>query len=158
MEGIRSYLLAVVAVGILCSVAETLGPQKGVNQQLIKTLCGVIMLLTAFGPVLKLSYRDAVSFFPDISASGQAAAEQGTLLAREALEAGIKQRTEAYILDKAASYDAQLEVEVKIKWTDIPVPAGVVISGDCSPYAKSQLSAMMARDLGIPTEEQQWQT
>jgi len=56
VEGIRSYLLAVVAVGILCSVAETLGPQKGVNQQLIKTLCGVIMLLTAFGPVLKLIF------------------------------------------------------------------------------------------------------
>ena len=153
---IQAYLFGVVAAGMICSIAQIIGPQKGVNRNLIKTLCGTFVLLSFFAPILEISYTDFDGILPDYSASGQTAAEQGESFAREALEAGIKCRTEAYILDKAESYDARLEVEVKIEWKDTPVPVGVVISGNCSPYAKSQLSAMMEQDLGIPPSEQEW--
>jgi len=158
MGGIRAYLFGVVAAGMICSIVQIVGPQKGINGSLIKTLCGIFVLLISFSPVLEVFYSDFDSLVPDFSASGQTAAEQGESFAREALEAGIKNRTEAYILDKAESYDARLEVEVKIKWNDTPVPVGAVISGDCSPYAKSQLSAMMEQDLGIQRKDQQWRS
>ena len=61
----------------------------------------------------------------------------------------IKQRTQAYILDKAQALNTVLEVEVTLSDDDIPVPLKVRLKGKISPYAKGRLQATIAEDLGI---------
>jgi hypothetical protein len=68
----------------------------------------------------------------------------------------IIQQTQAYILDKARSLDAELTVEVFLGDGTIPVPIGVRLEGNISPYARKLLSQMLQDDLGIPAEEQIW--
>lgn len=82
------------------------------------------------------------------------AAAMGENLARDSMADIIKEETEAYILDKAADLHANLRVEVTIGEDNLP--AAVTISGEASPYARRQIQAMIANDLGISKENQKW--
>ena len=82
------------------------------------------------------------------------AAAMGENLARDSMADIIKEETEAYILDKAADLHANLRVEVTVGEDNLP--AAVTISGEASPYARRQIQAMIANDLGISKENQKW--
>ena len=57
-------------------------------------------------------------------------------------------------MDKAADLHANLRVEVAVGEDNLPV--AVTISGEASPYARRQIQAMIANDLGISKENQKW--
>lgn len=82
------------------------------------------------------------------------AAAMGENLARDSMADIIKEETEAYILDKAADLHANLRVEVAVGEDNLP--AAVTIFGEASPYARRQIQAMIANDLGISKENQKW--
>ena len=73
-----------------------------------------------------------------------------------AMIAIIKEETEAYILDKAASLGVTLSVEVMVEDGNVPRLSGVQLSGQVSPYARQQLSTWISNDLGISKENQKW--
>ena len=67
----------------------------------------------------------------------------------------IKEKTESYILDKAASMNSDIRVEVILDdVTSIPIAA--IIHGDISPYNKAILSQYLVDSLGISEESQTW--
>ena len=66
----------------------------------------------------------------------------------------ISEQTEAYILDKAADLHANLHVEVTVGEDNLPT--AVTLSGEASPYARRQIQAIIANDLGISKENQKW--
>ena len=68
----------------------------------------------------------------------------------------IKERTQSYILDKAQSLNAVLDVEVTLSDDEIPVPVKVCITGKVSPYARGRLENLIIEDLGIEKENQIW--
>ena len=82
-------------------------------------------------------------------------AAEGTALAADAKADIITAQVEAYILDKAALYQAPVTVDVTLDEEGTPV--SVRLSGAVSPYAKTRLSEMMETDLGIKKEAQQWE-
>jgi hypothetical protein len=125
-------------------------------RMLAQLLCGLFLVYTAVRPLPMLrlpSLSGAVSYY-----SGQAekAVKQGEKLGDETLRKSIKDRTCAYILDKAQWLEADLQVEVELSDEDIPVPKTVSITGKVSPYAKEKLSEMMEKELGIKVENQKW--
>ena len=82
------------------------------------------------------------------------AAAMGENLARDSMADIIKEETEAYILDKAADLHAKLHVEVTVG--EDSLPTAVTLSGEASPYARRQIQAIIANDLGIAKENQKW--
>lgn len=78
----------------------------------------------------------------------------GENLARDSMADIIKEETEAYILDKAADLHANLHVEVTVGEDSLPM--AVTLSGEASPYARRQIQAIIANDLGISKENQKW--
>ena len=82
------------------------------------------------------------------------AAAMGENLARDSMADIIKEETEAYILDKAADLHANLHVEVTVGEDNLPT--AVTLSGEASPYARRQIQAIIANDLGIAKENQKW--
>ena len=82
------------------------------------------------------------------------AAAMGENLARDSMADIIKEETEAYILDKAADLHANLHVEVIVGEDNLPT--AVTLSGEASPYARRQIQAIIANDLGISKENQKW--
>ena len=76
--------------------------------------------------------------------------------AKETVREGIKKEVQAYILAKAESLGAQLEVSVVLSDNQFAEPVGVRIAGAISPYAKQVLIQTITDDLGIDREAQQW--
>ena len=156
MGEIRGYLISVTAAAILCAVASTLLGKKGTIGTIGKLLCGIFLAITVVSPLTRVQLRSGYELWDDLSADAAAAVASGEAAAYDELRAGIKARTEAYILDKAAFYAAELSVEVTLSDEDPPIPCAVRLTGSVSPYAKQRLQQDISEELGIPKEAQIW--
>ncbi len=156
MDALGPYLLRVTAAAILCAILKSLLGKEGTPAAMGKLLCGVFLAVTVLHPLTALRMGSLQVFSQDIAWEASQAVAQGESDAAQALRAGIKQRVEAYILDKAASLGAELTVEVTLTKDAPPAIAQARLAGKISPYAKAQLSDILTRELGIPKEAQQW--
>lgn len=155
MDGLRQYVISVTTAALICGIVSGL-VKKGGAGELIRMLCGLMLAIVVLRPIGSL-HPEAFGFglFPS-SWEGESMAAQGEKIARQSMTDIIKSRTEAYILDKAAALEVSLAAKVTLSEDDIPVPVGVTLSGNLSPYARSQLTDVIAKDLGIPKENQLW--
>ena len=156
MEGIREYLVSVTAAALLCGIIRSLAGEKGGSGGLLGLICSIFLALTVIRPLKELDLKD-ISILPaDLMAEAQSVSAQGAEYTREASEQIIKQRCEAYVLDKARELEAQIRVEIELSREGDPIPVSSRVTGELSPYAKGKLSRILKTDLGIPEEDQQW--
>lgn len=156
MDGIRAYLLSVCAAAVICGIVTRLVGEKGTQGAVVKMIAGVFLAFTVIRPIADVRLDSLSDWTADFSYDASLAAAAGEDLTREVLAAGIKKRSEAYILDKADALNVSLTVEVTLTEADIPVPCSVRLTGKVSPYAKGQLQTIIAEDLGIDKEHQVW--
>ena len=154
MEAVKHYLLAVTAAGLLCGIAGAMLGEKSAVGRIGRTVTGAVLALVMLGPLTGLRLGSLPDRIGDFAASGTAAAEIGSRAAAAASAEVLKTGLEAYILDKAADLHANLRVEVTIG--EDHLPTAVTLSGEASPYARRQIQAMIANDLGISKENQKW--
>ena len=156
MEAIGRYILSVTAASILLGIAQTLVGKKGGTAALVRLIGGLFLTFTVIAPLADMDLNAAFDAPWDFAQQGGAIAAQGEQITRDKLQSIIKQRCEAYILDRANTLHAQLEVEVTLSQDDIPIPTTVQLRGSVSPYAKKNLQAWLSDDMGIPKENQIW--
>ena len=77
-------------------------------------------------------------------------------MSADAIRQLIIQETEAYILNKAGLLGMDIRADVELSEGEYPVPERAVIRGNWTDSQKSQLSAMLEAELGIPEEDQRW--
>lgn len=76
---------------------------------------------------------------------------------REILSELIKQQSETYILDKAESLGIMVAVDITLcEEGDYPYPGSVILSGNVSQEDQQYLSKIIAEDIGISIECQEW--
>ena len=150
MNGLTQYILTVVTAAMLVGILQSLTGQ-GTMGTLTKLLGGVFLALTMLSPVLKLEIPDLAEWFSDVVMDGESLAAEGEAMAADAKEDIIRSQVEAYILDKAG-----VDLAVSVELDAAGVPCGVTLTGDISPHTKNQLSRMLAEDLGLGEEVQQW--
>lgn len=153
MSDWMEYIVTITAAALLVSVLRSLAGDGSMGK-LVKLIAGIFMALTILSPVRKLKLPDVNTWMSSFASDGREAAARGQQLGREERETFIKAQTEAYILDKAAGYGAALEVQVTLD--DAGIPASVTLTGAVSPYAKACLMRLIASDLGMEQEVQQW--
>lgn len=156
MDAIAEYLLSVTAAGILCAVVRNILGEKHISGKIMKAVSGVFMAITIFSPLMDFRLSDMEDYFKDFQYSAEDAADSGTQMAVTAMADIIKQQTESYILDKAASLGADIQIKVKMSDTNPPVPKEVILSGSVSPYHKSLISQYILTNFSIPEENQKW--
>lgn len=156
MNGLGQYILSVGLAALIVGILTSFTDSKSATGTLIRMVCGLFLAFTVIKPVASLNFDHLEAFAQSYGEAGEASAARGEAIADEALREIIKQETEAYILDKAGSYQCQLSVEVTVGDGDVPVPDSVRISGSISPYARSQLQKFLEDELGIPKEQQLW--
>lgn len=156
MEDIKEYLLSIVAAAVICGIVTRFTGEKGTQGAMVKLIAGLFLTFTVIAPVAKIDLSGLTDFAELYSDTGAQAAALGEQMSRDALRSSIKARTEAYILDKAAELELNLEVEVTLSEDDIPLPAAVRLSGKSSHYAKLRLQSMITQELGIEKEKQVW--
>lgn len=150
MNGLAQYILTVVAAAMLVGILQSLAGQ-GTMGTITKLLGGVFLALTMLSPVLTLEIPDPAEWFSDVVMDGESMAAEGMAMAADAKEDIIRSQVEAYILDKAGA-----DLAVAVELDAAGVPCGVTLTGDISPRTKAQLSRMLAEDLGLGEEVQQW--
>jgi hypothetical protein len=138
-------------MALLCGVSQMLIPG---NNTLIKFVTGIIVVITAMGPVVSGGSLNVDMFLDQISADGRRAVLDGEQVAMESTAALIKKETETYILNRAEQLNAVIALEVNLDTEN--VPKEVRIKGSVSPYVKKQLADYMQRELGIDEENQKW--
>ena len=156
MDPVRQYLLSLMASAIICATVKSVTNEKTFSGGMIRLIAGIIMTLTVLSPVMLLDIDDLPSLTAELTADAEAAAAAGKEMADAEMKAIIIRQTQAYILDKAADYGAALDAEVIMPQDGSPQPVGVIISGSVSPYAKAQLQKIIADDIQISKENQQW--
>lgn len=156
IDGVKGYLLSVFAAAIICAIATRLMGDKGTHAVMTKLITGLALTFTVISPLAQVRLDRIPDWSSNYAEAGSKASEEGQRITREALSAGIKTRTETYILDKATALDVELKVEVTLSDEDIPRPKSVRLSGNASPYAKMRLTAIIAEDIGIKKEQQIW--
>ena len=156
MEGVKAYVLSVTAGAILCGLVTSLSGKKGVQKGVIRLLTGAFLIVTVIAPLAKVKIQDLQDYLGDISMQSEAVAAEGENFANAQMADIITQRTEAYILDKAASMSVALQVEVTLSEENPPVPRAVTLTGALAPYQKSTLEDFISGNLGIAKEEITW--
>lgn len=153
MEAVREWLLSVVATALLLSVVRTLLPEGSVSKT-ASFAGGLVLMLVLLRPLMGADLSDLeldLEPYREAIAVRQAELEEDS---DQEMASLIAQRTGAYILEEAARLGIQVHVRVETApgSDGVPVPVRVEITGSDSP----QLSEWIARELGIPKEEQVW--
>ena len=156
MEGIREYLIGVVAAALLCGVVTALLDNKGMLAVAVKFLAGLLMILAVIRPWASISLDKLFDFTGSITASGEEIVSSGEKMAEEAYRASIKEQLESYILDEAKVLGCVLQVEVELADEGVAVPSRVTLTGDISPYARQTITTMLTDELGVKQEDQIW--
>ncbi len=148
-----AYLESIGAAALICGTVMSFAGSKGTFHGIIKLLTGIFLVIAIVQPVLDMK----ISSIPNLEGLWHAeysmAVEDGEKSAQKAMDAGIQERTSAYILEEARKLDCDLTVEVMLCEH---IPSGVTIKGAVSPYAKGSLSQWIVENLNIPPEEQRW--
>lgn len=156
MIDLRAYILSVCGAAIVSAVISRFLGSKSGSAGISKLLIGIFLVLTILGPIVSLDIRDANNLTLDMDMEAEAAVQRGEEVSHQALSDNIKSRTGAYILQKAQSLGLNITVDVTVSDQDIPIPCGVHISGNASPYAKQRLMSMIQQQLGIAKENLIW--
>lgn len=135
---------------------QTIAGKKGTHAALLRLIGGLFLTFTVIAPIADVELEEILDVPWDFAVQGNAIAEEGQQYAQDQLHGIIKDRCEAYILDKALALQAQLQVEVMLSQDEIPVPASVRLQGSISPYARNALQQWLQDDIGIPKERQIW--
>ena len=147
------YILSVTCAAALAAILRAIAGE-GTMGKLTKLLSGLFLAVTVLSPLVKMEIPDPARWLEDYMEEGEAAAQAGEAMAKDYSQSIISAELEAYILDKAASFGADLTVEVRLD--DAGLPESVVLSGALSPADRQTLSRIMEVDLGIGEEAQTW--
>lgn len=156
MDTLRTYLLTVVSASIICALVINFLGKKSPYSPIIMLLSGLFLSITVISPLTKLNLDNISSYFDDFGTEASAAVYDGTNMANTSVAAIIKENTEAYILDKANSFGATVNVDVSLNDDTPPLPVSVVIRGAVAPYVKVKIQEIIENDLAIPKENQSW--
>lgn len=153
MGSLREYVMSIVAASLLSGILIRLTRRSG-SGEIIRMLCGVFMTIILIRPIAGKKQIAWDAIMPGIGLQAERISAEGTASADKIKRQFIKQRVETYILNRAEAMQADIEAAVSLGEDDIPV--SVSISGSISPLNRSRLTQMIALELGIPKEQQEW--
>ena len=153
MDSLREYVLRMVAASMLSGVLIRLTQNSG-SKEIIRMLCGVFMIIVLIQPMIGKKNTLWESVLPEIDEQAEVIAAEGAASADNIRREFIKQRVQTYILSRAEAMETQIQASVTLGEDCIPV--SVTIAGRISPLNRSKLTQIIASELGIPKEQQEW--
>lgn len=153
-EGVRQWLLSLVAVSLLWSVAEAVTP-AGLCRRVCRMVGGLLMILVMLQPLWSLPGMDLhswleeeLSVYPVDNANGYG---------EDLMEGVIIDSTQAYIEKQAQELGVTVEAEVSCRREEeLCLPNEVIVTGNLSEEQKQALSGLIERELEIPVDRQKY--
>lgn len=156
MGSIREYIFSVASAAVICGILNPLMEKKGSAGSLGKLFCGVFLAITLIRPFTDISFGALTDWLDESNAEASAVVMDGEQTLNDSMREVIKNKCEAYILDKAASLGVDVQAEVGLDPEKPYAPVSVIVVGSVAPYKKAALEDILTQDLGIPKEQIQW--
>lgn len=152
----RAYLLRLTAASLLAAVLRRAAPAGG-SGAAVRLGAGLLVLLTALGPLGEVSLMDAARSVAVWSYGDVLTTQTVDRAANSLMDGLISETAEAYILDKARELGVKMTAQVTTAIQEgYPVPWHVNCGGDYSETERHELSRYISRELGIPEQRQEW--
>jgi len=156
MDQLRGYILSIVAAAAIVGIVCTFVSEKSTAGGVMRMAGGLYLCFVILQPVASFDFSAVTAFAQQEFLTGEQEAAAGEQNSREAVRRLIKQETEAYIMDKASQFQADITVDVTLSEAEVPVPVCATITGTISEAAKSCLEEILDTDLNISKENQIW--
>lgn len=153
MDGLRAYILGIAAASMLCGVLIRLTRNSG-SAEIIRMLCGIFLTIVLIQPLTGKKDRLWEATLPDIGEQAEEIIAEGRAAAEDSRKEFIKERLEAYILSRAGTIGADIQAEITLGKDCLPTH--IRLTGTISPIYRSKLTQIIASELGIPREQQEW--
>ena len=153
MDGLREYVIRVVAAALISGVVIRLTEGIG-SGKIIRMLCGLFMTLILLQPILGRRELQWEFMLPQIRRQAEENVLEGVAAAEKIRQEFIMRQAETYISNRAAEMDTEIQAEIMLGEDNLP--ESVVLTGAVSPLNKSRLTQIIASELGIPRERQEW--
>ena len=150
---LREYLVSVVSASMLSGILIRL-TRNSASGEIVRMLCGILITIVLIQPITGKKALLWESALPEFSAQAEDVIAEGTAAADNMRKEFIKQRVQTYILSRAGAMDADIQASVTLG--ENFVPCHVRITGRISPINRSKLTQLIASELGIPREQQEW--
>lgn len=154
MDGIRTWLLAVIAASILCALAERVMP-PGPVKRVGGLTCGLVLLWTILTPLVRPDLGAGRAWLEDYLAGLEQRKTELSAQVAQGRKVLIEQEYAAYIVDKAAEWELNCTARVKCREEEgLYIPDETMVAGPFSDVEQSRLTQMIRDDLGVPAERQ----
>lgn len=153
MDALRSYVLGIAAASMLCGVLIRLTRNSG-SAEIVRMLCGIILTIVLIQPLTGKKNRLWEDKLPDVGEQAEEIIVEGRAYAEDIRKEFIKERLEAYILSRAGAFGADIQAEITLGKDCLPTH--IRVTGSISPIYRSKLTQIIASELGIPREQQEW--
>jgi len=157
-ELIRTWIMGLTGAAFLATIATTLTP-KGRPRAVVGLVTGLVTIVALIAPIIEFDYAAYASNVAHFEVSLEARNQEWEASQERLTSRIIRERSEAYILDKAESLGlVGLDVEVATGrnadgWL---FPDRVWIIGEVSAAQQRALAEFLAGTFGIPAERQYW--
>lgn len=153
MDGLRAYVLGIAAASMLCGVLIRLTRNSG-SAEIVRMLCGIFLTIVLIQPLTGKKDRLWEATLPDVGEQAEEIIAEGRAAAEDSRKEFIKERLEAYILSRAGELGADIQADISLGKDCLPTHIRVM--GSISPIYRSKLAQIIASELGIPRERQEW--
>ena len=155
MGAVRSWLLAVIAVSLLCAVAEALMP-SGAVKRVGRLVCGLVLVGAILSPAARLDVDGGRRWLERYLFSVHAREAELEHEVNGQMKIIIEQEYAAYILDKAAQLglDCTVRVECGLSEEGLYLPVRTEVAGLSTAGSQRELIRIIKEDLGVPEPEQ----
>ena len=155
MGAVRSWLLAVITVSLLCAVADALMP-PGAVKRVGRLVCGLVLIGAILSPLKVLDLEGSQRWLDEYLSSvrSREAELEGTVNSQ--IKVIIEQKCAAYIVDKAAELGltCRARVECVLSEDGLYLPVRTEVDGSMTADVQSKLIRIIESDLGVPAESQ----
>ena len=155
MEGIRNYLVSVVAVCMI-TVPAMVFVRKESLQKTVKLIGGVLILLVAIRPLLHIDMNDIAETLKHFTQKYEFDASVVEENAQSKIAECVKETSQQVIEEKAAELGGILQAEVEVSDGDLPAPIHVKLTGSMPVNRIGEMKEYLLTAFQIPLEEQEW--
>ena len=155
MAGVRMWLLSIIAVSLVCALADALMP-GGAVKRIGRMVCGLVLMAAVLAPLAGLDAAGGQRWLEDYFS----ALEQREVELKQEVDGRMKviieQEYAAYIMDKAAELGLNCSARVTCRENGdgLFLPHRAEVAGVLPEDGRVQLARIIREDLGIPETEQ----
>ena len=155
---IGSWVMGLASAAFINAIAMSLAP-KGKSRAIVGLTCGLVTLVALIAPILEFDYEVHALHIAGPEITWDEWVDEMSIEQERLTNLIIRERSEAYILDKANSLDiAYLTVRVDTVTSSYGViyPYEVWLTGAYTEEQQEKLGDFLTGIFGIPAQRQYW--